>query len=219
MTVSEQIGNLIEGMMQQMPDQAKETFQNEVGKILEMNPGKDALKEGDNAIRFILNNDKGEKTSLDDLLNDGPVVLSFHRGNWCPFCNVSFKSWNDNLEEIEKMGAKFVIVSPQSVEKSAQLKSENGYEYPILSDIGNTIAEKYGLDYMLPETFRPMHDAFGMDIPAHNGDNTFKLPVPATYVIATDGKIVYSHVNPNWMERPEPTEVINTLKNLKEVNA
>ena len=108
-----------------------------------------------------------------------------------------------------------VVISPQQPEKSAQLKQKNGYTYHILYDEENETAKQFGLAFILSEPLRPIHEAFNMDIPEHNGNNSFELPIPATYVINQQCEIIYAHINANWMDRAEPLEYLNILEPVK----
>ena len=146
------------------------------------------------------------------MTQSGNVVISFNRGNWCPFCNIEFKHLQNSVSEIKNAGANLIVVSPQLPEKSSEIKDQKGLEYPILFDEGNEVAKKFGIAFTLAEPLRPIHKAFEMDIPAHNGNESFGLPIPATYVVNGNNEIVYSSVNPNWMERAATADYLELLK-------
>lgn len=211
MSLKEDLGAFAQQLSQNVPQEVLQTMGDEIGKMINSGITEQALQKGQKGINFTLNDSDGNATSLDTLLQKGPVILSFNRGNWCPFCNIEFKALQNSLPEINSANASLVVISPQLPEKSKTLKAENGFDFPILYDKNNEVADKYGLKFTLSAPLRPIHLAFDMDIPAHNGNDSYELSVPATYVIGTDGTILYSYINPNWMERGEPSDFLQTL--------
>lgn len=199
-------------MSENAPQEVLQTMGAEIEKLAKSGIMETALKVGDKAPNFELKDSGGNIVSLNNLTQKGSVVISFNRGNWCPFCNIEFKHLQQSVNEIKNAGANLIVISPQLPEKSSELKIQNGYDYPILYDKGNELAKKFGIAFTLAEPLRPIHKAFEMDIPAHNGDESFGLPVPATYVINRDSEITFASVNPNWMERAEPKEYLEVLK-------
>lgn len=118
------------------------------------------------------------------------------------------------LPEIESLGAKLVAISPNLPDKSLSTVEKNRIAFEVLSDVGNHVARKFGLVFTLSEKLRPIYAGFGINIPAFNGDDTFELPLPATYVIDTDCTITYSFVDPDYTKLLEPSEIVNVLKNM-----
>jgi len=211
MNLKEELGAFAQQMSENAPQQVLETMGAEIGKLAQSGIMDTALKVGDQAPDFELQNSAGNTVSLSSLTQQGNVVLSFNRGNWCPFCNIEFKHLQNAVSEIKSAGANLVVISPQLPEKSAELIAQNGFNYPILYDVENEVANKYGIAFTMAEPLRPIHKAFEMDIPAHNGNESFGLPVPATFVVNQNNEITYAVVNPNWMERAEPDEYLALL--------
>ncbi len=211
MNLKQELSDFAEQMSKQAPPEVLQTMGGEIEKLAQSGIVENAKSVGDNAPNFTLENSEGKNVSLGNLLERGSVVVSFNRGNWCPFCNLEFKALQESVSEIKDAGANLVVVSPQLPILSRELKQKNGFKYDILYDKGNEVAKQFGIAFALPEPLRPIHEAFGMDIPAHNGDNTFELPLAATYVINKSGEITYAYVNANWMERAEPEEFIGSL--------
>ena len=118
------------------------------------------------------------------------------------------------LANIQSLGARLIAISPQLSDQSLTLKEKENLEFPILSDVGNKVAEKFGLVYVLPEILRPVYAKWGLNIPAANGDNSFKLPVPATYIIDKNKNIVLDFIEINHTQRLEPSSIIEALKEL-----
>jgi len=211
MSLKQELSDFSEQMSKQAPPEVLQTMGGEIGKLAQSGITKRAKTVGDEAPNFILENSDGKEVSLHDLLEKGNVVLSFNRGNWCPFCNLEFKALQNSISEIKEAGANLVVISPQLPIMSRELKLKNGFDYDILYDKGNEVAKQFGIAFALPELLRPIHEAFGMDIPAHNGDNSFELPLAATYVINRKGEITYAYLNANWMERAESEDFIRYL--------
>jgi len=211
MNLKKELSDFAEQMSKQAPPEVLQTMGGEIGKLAQSGITEGAKTVGDKAPNFSLENSEGNNISLGDLLENGNVVVSFNRGNWCPFCNLEFKALQNSVSEIKDAGANLVVVSPQLPILSRELKHKNGFDYDILYDKGNKVAKQFGIAFSLPEPLRPIHEAFGMDIPAHNGDNTFELPLAATYVINKNGEITYTYLNANWMERAEPKDFIESL--------
>lgn len=173
-----------------------------------------SLKVGDQVPPFSLLNATGKTVDLASLLNQGPVVLSFYRGAWCPYCNLELRALQEVLPQIQALGATLVAISPQTPDYSLSTAEKNDLTFEVLSDVGNGIARRFGLVFQVPEDLRPIYEGFGIDLPAHNGDQTFELPVSATYVIDTNGTIVHGDVNVDYTQRMEPAEIVTVLQGL-----
>ena len=173
-----------------------------------------ALRKGDTMPDFKLPNQHGEPRRLYDYLSSAPLVLNIYRGGWCPYCNMEMKALHDVLPEIRALGATLVGLSPESPDKATETALANEIDIDILSDSGNKIADQMGLVFVLPEALRSLYKNIGIDIPAHNGDSSFKLPVPATYIIGKDGVIAFDFVNSDYTRRLEPSEIVRALKGI-----
>ncbi len=173
-----------------------------------------SLPVGAAAPDFTLPGVNGEQVSLAKLLTDGPVVLAFYRGGWCPYCNLELRALQAALPDITAAGATLVAISPQLPDNSLSTAEKLELAFPVLSDVGNVVAREYGLVFSLPEDLRSVYDGFGIDLPAANGDQTFELPVPATFVIDRDGSVAWRFVDPDYTHRGDPADVIAALKAL-----
>ena len=170
-----------------------------------------ALKNGDLMPDFELPNQHNELRRLSDYLAKSPVVLNVYRGGWCPYCNMEMKALHSVLKEIESQGARLVGLAPESPDRALSTAERADVSIDILSDANNRVAEQMGLVFELPQALRSIYEKFGINIPAHNGDDSFKLPVPATYIIGKDGLIVYAFVNADYTQRLEPAEIVAIL--------
>ena len=173
-----------------------------------------AISLGDKAPNFSLPNATGATVTLSDLLANGPVVLSFYRGKWCPYCNLELRALQQALPEITAAGATLVAVSPQTPDNSLSTVEKNELTFEVLSDVDNVVAREYSLVFQLPEALRPIYASFGIDLPAHNGNETFELPIAATYVIATDGTVSHAFVDADYTLRLDPVDIVAALQKL-----
>ena len=174
-----------------------------------------ALAAGNDAVDFTLPNARGEQVSSEALRQQGPIVVSFYRGGWCPYCGLELKALQSVNAEIEALGARLVAISPQVPDESLSTAEKNRLEFEVLSDVDSKVADQYGLTFSLDEDLRPVYKNWGADVAVVNDDPECKLPLPATYVISQDGKIVHSFVEEDYTERLEPDEILNALRDLR----
>jgi peroxiredoxin len=173
-----------------------------------------ALKAGDRAPAFTLNDPDGQPVSSADLLVKGPLVLSFYRGVWCPYCNLELQALQEALPRFEALGAGLVAISPQTAANSRKSQRQNKLDFPILSDTHNDVAAAFGLRFALPDYLVDLYRSLKNDLPAFNDDPAWTLPMPARYVIGQDGVIAYAEVNPDYTVRPEPEAMLPVLERL-----
>ncbi len=178
-----------------------------------------ALKAGDRAPAFDLPDQDGTRISSAELLRKGPLVLSFYRGVWCPFCNIELKALEAAQGEIEAGGAALVAVSQQTPANNRKSRRENDLHFPILSDKGGEVGAAFGLRWVVPEEMREVHRQLGGPLPTFNGEESWTLPMPGRYVIGPDGLIAYAAVSPDYTKRPEPSELIPILDRLRRSEA
>lgn len=171
-----------------------------------------ALKAGDKAPAFTLNDPDGHPVASADLLARGPLVISFYRGVWCPYCNLELQALQATLPQFAELGASLVAISPQGAANSRKSQRQNQLEFPILSDAHNDVAAAFGLRFTLPEELVELYKMLKNDLPAFNGDPSWTLPMPARYVIGQDGVILYAEVNPDYTLRPEPESMLPVLR-------
>jgi len=214
MSLAGQIGELKKGMAAQLSADTLQTMQQATAALAESGIARQSLKTGDVAPEFSLPDIHGTEVRLADMLAKGPVVLSFYRGGWCPFCNLELRALQKALPEINALGASVLAISPELPEKGAATQASDGLSFPVLSDRGNKVARAYGLVFVLPEQLRPIYKSFDIDLPAYNGDESFELPLPATYIVRPDGTVAHGFVDADYTQRMEPAEIIKILKTL-----
>ncbi|GAB4334286.1 MAG: peroxiredoxin-like family protein [Leptolyngbyaceae cyanobacterium] len=174
-----------------------------------------SLQTGDTIPAFVLPNAIGKPIAIQDLLKLGSVVISFYRGDWCPYCNLELRALQQALPQFQTYGATLVAISPQTPDNSLSTVEKDELSFEVLSDVGNQVAHKFGLVYTVPEALRPIYQQFGIDLPRANGDETFALPIPATYVVRPDGTIADAFVNSDYTQRQDPEKIISILSNLE----
>ena len=171
-----------------------------------------ALKAGDIAPLFVLKDAGGRSVSAAELLAQGPLVVSFYRGVWCPYCNMELQALEEALLAFREVGANLVAISPQNAVNSRKSIRMSGLDFPILSDPGNRTAAAFGLRFELPDYLIELYKTLKNDLPAFNGDASWTLPMPGRFVIGQDGVIRYAEVNPDYTHRPEPADMLPALR-------
>jgi peroxiredoxin len=170
-----------------------------------------ALGKGQAMPEFELPDATGKIVRSRDLLAKGPLVISFYRGEWCPYCNLELKALQDRLDQITAKGATLVGISPQTPDHSLSVQQKHSLKFPVLSDANCAVARKFGLVFTLDESLRPIYTAFGINLKTNNGVDTWELPIPATYVVAKSGRIVEAFVDADYRNRLEPETVLEAL--------
>jgi peroxiredoxin len=173
-----------------------------------------AMNEGDKAPNFTLKNAKGENVTLYEELENGPVVLIWYRGGWCPYCNLTLKRLQNELPNFKKYDASLIALTPELPDSSLSTVEKNEISYQVLSDIGNKVAKDYGVVFELTDAVAKRYQD-GFNLHQYNGDESNTLPLAATYVIDKSGQIVYAFLDADYRNRAEPKDILNSLKNIK----
>ncbi len=169
------------------------------------------LYPGAKAPEFALPDASGRIVKSSDLLALGPLILSFFRGRWCPYCITELEAWRDLYPIVRERGALFVAISPQTARQNDFTQGQYSLPFPLLSDAGCAVAEQFGLAYTIPPFHQQYYRNILVNIPFVNGDQSWKLPLPATFVIARDGSILFAEAYADFRVRPEPEEVLRHL--------
>jgi peroxiredoxin len=160
---------------------------------------------------FELPDHDGKNVSSAALLVHGRLVLCFIRGRWCPFCVGQMEAMNLIVPQIEQAGATLIAISPQTVKQSFFMHDQHKLRFPLLADAGNKVARQFGLTYRVPQLQEAVYRRVFVNLPFANGDESWELPIPATYILDRDGTILYASANEDYTERPEPSDILNTL--------
>ncbi len=171
-----------------------------------------AIGVDDQAPSFTLPDAQGNPVSLAELLRHGPAVVTFYRGGWCPYCNLQLRAYQAALPEMAALGARLVAISPQMPDGSLSTAEANALTFDVLSDVGNAVARSFGLVYALPEELRAALRSNNKALPGINGDESWELPVPATYVIDRDRRVALAAIDVDYRNRLEPETILAALK-------
>ncbi len=169
---------------------------------------------GEKAKDFTLKNALGETVNLYEELSKGPVVLTFYRGGWCPFCNTQLKSYQKLLPEIQAIGAQLIAVSPQSPDNTLSQQEKEELTFQVLSDTNGLTAAIYNILYDVPDYIQDIMHQMGMDLAEYNATNRWILPIPSTFMIDESGIIRSAYVNPDFMQRLDPEDILRELRKL-----
>lgn len=214
MSLQKSIDTLKSRFLEQVPDEIKDIVGKAQQALKDSRIAERALGTGNVAVDFTLPNAMGKPVSSEVLREKGPLVVSFYRGSWCPYCNLELKALQHVKDEIEALGAHMVAISPQVPDETLSTAEKNELDFEVLSDVNNEVASEFGLTFSLDEKLRPIYKNWGADVAAVNDDPDCKLPLPATYVIGQDGTIVHSFVEEDHTQRLEPDEILASLRKL-----
>ena len=169
------------------------------------------LPVGATAPEFALKDSNSKVVRSADLLETGPLVIKFFRGRWCPYCVTELEAWRDLYGRIREQGAVMVAIGPQIQRQSEFMVGQHGLPFPVLTDTNNEVAEKFGLVYTVPEYHRAYFLSILVNIPFVNGEKSWRLPLPATYVVGKDRRVLFAEAHADFRVRPEPEEVLAAL--------
>lgn len=193
------------------PAEVQAIFATKTEEIIQSGILSQCMREGDKAPDFAITNHRGETVALRQKLENGPAILSFYRGTWCPYCNLEFRELLDHLPQFRSRDTVVLALSPQVIDRN-ESPEQQGFED--LSDRGNAVARTYGLVYPLGQEIRRIYESFGLRLEELNGDESFELPLPATFVIDRDSSVRYAFISGEISERAEPEELVRILADL-----
>ena len=193
------------------PEEVKAIMQNAIDDLEVSSLTTNALKTGDIFPSFNLPNAKGEVISSLSLLDKGPLVIAFYRGGWCPYCNIELKALQNALPQIKEKGAQLIAISPESPDNSLSTKEKNELNFEVLTDKDNSFARDLSLVYKLPDSLIALYNKFGLSLDESQGNSNSELPIAATYVIDTNGKIMYHFLKEDYKLRADPSAILEVL--------
>lgn len=212
-SLGSQLKAMADASIKRFPSAMLQTMEDAIDEVRESDLVETALKKGDQAIDATLKNSDGESVTLSKEWNSGPVILMWYRGGWCPYCNIQLQAMNRRIKQWNSVGAKLIVVSPELPEKSKETAAKNSLQVQVLHDPQNQLAAKYGLVFTLPEALQPLYrDQLGLA--KYNGDDSMQLPLAATYVIDSKGKIQYSFLDEDYKKRAEPDDIMAAVRTI-----
>ncbi|MDW3097119.1 MAG: peroxiredoxin-like family protein [Alphaproteobacteria bacterium] len=200
------------GASKRIPEEALAVMRAADEELVAKGVGQDALKVGDTLPDATFTSATGETVQMSSLLANGPLIINFYRGGWCPYCNFELKAYQDLLGDITALGAQLVAVTPEKPDNSLSTSEKNALTFPVLTDNENAFAKALGIAFELPKPLQDLYGKFGMDLPGLNAGSGWSLPIPATFVVDADGKIVLADVDVNYTRRLEPSDALAALK-------
>jgi peroxiredoxin len=195
-----------------VPPETQAIHARAVAQLKEKHFAANILPVGAKAPRFDLPDHDGRIVRSSDLVAKGKLVLCFIRGRWCPFCVGQMEAMNLVLPQIEQAGATLVAVSPQTVKQAFFMHDQHKLRFPLLSDADNQVARKFGLTYRVPDAQEAVYRKAFVNLPFTNGDDSWELPIPATYIVDREGTIRYASANEDYTQRPEPDDLVRALR-------
>lgn len=201
-------------LARQVPADVLTRLNAEIEAMVRSNAGAQALHAGSLAPDFTLPDAHGRPVSLAALLQQGPVVVAFYRGEWCPYCDLQLKAYQEILPRIRAAGASLVAISPQTPRYCDITAGKYSIEFPLLSDSGNEVARRYGLVFQVSDGMLAVLRGLGIELSTYNGEPSGELPVPGTFIVACDGRIDLDYVKPDFRERLEPVAILRRLEQL-----
>jgi peroxiredoxin len=226
MSLNDEIQNLVKAFRTSFSSELNALVEQGAGEISAMPIVENALKAGDRAPDFSLRNHDGELWSLVDYLKAGPLVLTFYRGLWCPYCNLQLNAYNKGYADIKALGANLVAISSEGPDGAEAIKDSNlpqetkdtinsAPDFDVLHDANTEVAKQFGVAFVLPETHQQLLHTFNVNVEKANGDNTYAFADPATYIIGQDGVIAWAYIPNNYRKRAEVSEILKQLGRLQ----
>jgi len=209
MSLKEQLAEYRAGWHRRVPVERQAIMQRHIDQLRSGAIARTMLKAGDRAPPIVLGNAKGAMVDVGTLLKKGPVIVTFYRGGWCPYCNLELKAYQDILPHIVAAGASLVAISPEKPDDTVSTAEKNALTFEVLSDVGQKVGRAFGLVYEFTDELKSAYHGFNLDIPARNGTpGEWALPVSATYVIGHDGSIAYAYTDADYRDRADPRDVL-----------
>ena len=213
-TLQQQIEAFQAQLATQLPPEMLAEIGENIAALTQTGIAQQSVKVGEQAPDFTLPDVFGNEVTLSELLKQGPVVVTFYRGEWCPFCNLQLRAFQRILPQIQSLGATLVAISPQTPDHSLSTVEKKELTFTVLSDVGNKVAHAYRTVFTLEESIRPLYTSIGFDLPTFNGDASWELPMPATFLVAQDGTVRLAFAAEDYTRRLEPADLLDGLRAL-----
>ena len=186
-----------------------------IGQLITSGAAERSIKAGTQAPDFTLLDARGTAVKLSHLLEQGPVVMTFYRGQWCPYCHMMLRAYQQALPQLQAGGATLLAISPQTLHHSRALAEKLELTFAVLSDMGNQMARQFGLVFTLDEAVRGAYKQVGADLPRFNGTDSWELPMAGTFLVDQSGIVRLAFVDPDFTRRLDPSVIFARLEELK----
>ncbi len=214
MTLQNRLDVLKQEFSAKVPSDALDVMSQETEKLLASDIVSKTIKLGEKLPNGQLTAVNGDLLNIDQLINGKPLVISFYRGGWCPYCNLELKALEAIASEIKELSANIIAMTPESISHVKDTKKNNGVSFEVFSDDGSHFAKELGLVFTLPKSLQEIYLTFDIDVEKHNGESMFELPIPATIIVKPNREIVYIFTDGDYTNRSEPSTILDVLKNL-----
>ena len=212
-TLTQQLEEFLAGWKQRVPPERQAIMERHIAHLKETGLGRTAKQVGEPAPAIVLPDAHGKPFDVAQLLAKGPVIVTFYRGGWCPYCNLELKAYQDVMPRIIAAGASLVAISPEKPDESLSTTEKNALTFPVLSDVGQSVGKAFGLVYVFTDELRATYDGFKLDIPSNNGaPDEWSLPLSATYVMGSGGLILFADTGVDYRRRTDPLDVLRVLE-------
>jgi peroxiredoxin len=212
-TLTQQLDEFLAGWKQRVPAERQAIMERHIAQLKESGFGQRAKQVGDRAPAIVLPDAHGKTFDVASLLAKGPVIVTFYRGGWCPYCNMELKAYQNERQRIAAAGASVVAISPEKPDDSLSTADKNALTFPVLSDVGQKVGRAFGVVYAFTDELRSAYENFNLDIPAKNGaPDEWSLPLSATYVIGGDGVILIADIGVDYRRRTDPMDILAVLE-------
>lgn len=210
-SLTDQLQAVADASSKRLPEPVLKSFKEGIQTVKQTGIEASAKQVGDQAVDAQLFGWDGESVTLSEAWKDGPIVLMWYRGGWCPYCNIQLRAMQQRLSEIEGAGAKLIVLTPELPAKAKETAEANDLSMKVLHDKNSEVAEQYGILFDLPAAIIPMYRD-KLKLGSFNGNDNMQLPLAATYVISSSGAITYAFLNADYKKRAEPDDVIAAVK-------
>jgi peroxiredoxin len=200
-----------QAVAEKTPPHVVPTFEATKQRLMNSGLLQGALQPGQMIVNFELPDATGKLVKSSDLRQTGPLLILFYRGTWCPFCNLTVKAYQEQLQSFQDRGVTLVAISPQTPDHSLTLQEKHLLKFPVLSDAGNGIARQFGIVFQMDPALKQVQKLFGVDVAAYNGDILYELPVPAAFLVSKAGEVIRSYVEVDFMKRLAPETALKWI--------
>lgn len=214
MALTAELSTTYNQFLETAPKEVSEVITEAVGNFKSTYDSAKAIQPGTAFPKFQLSDATGQKVTLDDLLGKGAILVSFYRGEWCPFCNLELRALQSHLDEFHKKGVTLVAISPELPDQSLSTSEKLSLKFPVLSDVDNKLAKQLGLLFPQPKAMQTVYDKFGVDWKQRYGNDDLEVPVPATFLVDKKGIVRNSFVNPEYQHRLDPETALQWIEHL-----